>query len=91
MEQLGNNAKDKPEDSEPGIWMDIKTSFISNDLKSIFNTCEHYENLILHSYEKALLSKEDINEDIHQLIANQKEKIVTAHKIIRKHKDTITF
>ena len=87
VRQLGKDVNDKPTDSEPGIWMDIRTSFISNDRKTIFSTCEHYENSILHTYEKALQAKEEMTEDVHQLIANQKEKLAVAYEMIKKHKE----
>ncbi len=68
-------------------WMDIKATFSGNDRQTALNNCEFGEDAAQKAYKEALESDADMNTDIRQLIAHQKDELKTAHDAIKSMRD----
>ena len=48
------------------VWMDVKAAFTGNDRKTILESCEYGEDVILETYQKAMVEEHfeiDVNEE----------------------------
>lgn len=67
-------------------WMDVKSTFSSNDRYAILASCEHGEDAAQKAYKDAL-SDEILSGDIRRLIENQKASLRISHDTIKKYRD----
>ncbi len=68
-------------------WMDVKTTFSTNDRQSTLESCEGGEDAAQKAYKEALESDAEMSAEVRQLIASQQSELKTAHDLIRKYRD----
>ena len=68
-------------------WMDVKSTFSTNDRQSTLESCEGGEDAAQKAYREALSSDAEINAEVRQLITSQQEELKTAHDLIKKYRD----
>lgn len=69
------------------IWMDVKTSFSSDDRHAILDSCEYGEDVAVEAYEDALQSDAEMTVAQLNLITKQKAGIQLAHNLVRSYRD----
>ncbi len=70
-------------------WMDIKSKITKGDRVAILNSCEEGENVAIEAYEKALVSKTKISEELASKLVEQKKLIAEGLQTIIKLRDTV--
>jgi len=68
-------------------WMEVKSTFATNDRQSALESCEGGEDAAQKAYKDALSSDAEINADVRQLITSQQSELKTAHDLIKKYRD----
>ncbi len=68
-------------------WMSVKATFTGHDRQSALESCEFGEDAAQKAYKLALESDADMNTEVRQLIANQKDELKSAHDTIKKLRD----
>jgi uncharacterized protein (TIGR02284 family) len=68
-------------------WMDLKATFTASDRTSILDSCEFGEDAAQRAYESALISGSELDEEVRQLITDQKASLRIAHDLIKKYRD----
>ena len=96
ISQLGNEVRKhggKPTESTTTsgkafrMWMDFKAILTGKDRKAILTSCEFGEDAAQKAYKLALESDAEMNTEVRQLIANQKDELKSAHDTIKKLRD----
>lgn len=68
-------------------WMGVKATFTGHDRQSALESCEFGEDAAQKAYKQALESDANMNTEVRQLIANQKDELKSAHDTIKKLRD----
>lgn len=68
-------------------WMDVKATFSGSDRKTILASCEFGEDAAQKAYKTALEDLSSNENDIYNLISQQKESLKKAHDLIKLHRD----
>lgn len=68
-------------------WMDLKATFTGKDLQAILASCEFGEDAAQAAYSKAVTESEHANQDIRQLILEQKSSLKTSHDLMKHYRD----
>lgn len=68
-------------------WMSVKATFSAKDRQAALESCEFGEDAAQKAYKLALESDADMNTEVRQLIANQKDELKSAHDTIKKLRD----
>ncbi len=68
-------------------WMSVKSTFSGKDRQAALESCEFGEDAAQKAYKDALASDADMNTEVRQLIANQKDELKSAHDTIKKLRD----
>jgi uncharacterized protein (TIGR02284 family) len=68
-------------------WMDVKSTFTSNDRQSALESCEGGEDAAQKAYHDALSSDSEMSAEVRQLITSQQSELKTAHDLIKKYRD----
>lgn len=68
-------------------WMDIRSSFSSNERKSVLELCEFGEDAALKAYKSALESDAEIDAETRQIIMEQQSNIRKAHDVVKRYRD----
>ena len=63
-------------------WMDVKATFTGKDRQSALSSCEFGEDAAQKAYAAALESDVDMNTEVRQIIAEQKEALKASHDTI---------
>ncbi|MEN9569959.1 MAG: hypothetical protein RL172_1190 [Bacteroidota bacterium] len=69
------------------VWMDVKSSFASNDRLSALEACEAGEAAALKAYQEALTTDTAVPIAAKQLIMAQHNEIKASHDLIKKYRD----
>jgi uncharacterized protein (TIGR02284 family) len=69
------------------VWMDVKALLSSNDRKTALENCEFGEDVALESYETALESGVDYDNNVRSTLREHKEGIQRSHDKIRTMRD----
>ncbi len=68
------------------VWMDVKAKFTGEDRESILNSCEFGEDAAQKAYKQAL-QEDGLEDDVRELIIEQKDELKEAHDLIRDKRD----
>jgi uncharacterized protein (TIGR02284 family) len=68
-------------------WMDVKTTFSSNERTSVLELCEFGEDAAQKAYNDALASDANMSTEVRQIITKQQQSLKTSHDIIKKYRD----
>ena len=68
-------------------WMDIKSTFVSNERQSVLESCEFGEDAAQKAYSSALASDAEMSAEVRKLIVDQQDTLKIAHNLIKKYRD----
>ena len=68
------------------VWMDIKTTFTTDNRRAVLENSESGEDAAQRAYEEAL-KNEELPADVRQIILAQKTSLKASHDIIRRQRD----
>lgn len=72
------------------VWMDVKAALTGDDRKSILDSCEYGEDVILKTYKKVLIEEhQNTNSDEQQLLNKQHTLLKADHDRVKQLRDTI--
>lgn len=67
------------------VWMDIKASIASNDIKAVLSSCEFGEDVALGTYREML--DDELDGEARDIVLKQKAEIQEAHNHVRYLRD----
>jgi uncharacterized protein (TIGR02284 family) len=70
-------------------WIDVKSTFTGNDVKSILAECERGEDAIKKDYQSALSPEHELSFEINALLRKQQQGINSAHDQIKALRDNV--
>lgn len=72
------------------VWMDVKAAFTGNDRKTILDSCEYGEDVILETYKKTLINDhQDTNFSEQAMLNKQYAVLKSDHDKIKQLRDAI--
>lgn len=72
------------------VWMDVKAAFMGNDRKSILDSCEYGEDVILKTYKNVLTDEhQNTNSNEQQMLNHQYALLKIDHEKVKQFRDTI--
>jgi len=72
------------------VWMDVKAAFTGNDRKTILDSCEYGEDVILETYKKTLIHEhKETNSNEQNMFNKHYALLKTDHDKIKQLRDAI--
>lgn len=72
------------------VWMDVKAAFTGNDRKTILDSCEYGEDVILETYKKTLIhDHQDTNFSEQAMLNKQYAVLKSDHDKIKQLRDAM--
>lgn len=72
------------------VWMDVKAAFTGNDRKTILDSCEYGEDVILETYKKTLIQDhQDTNSSEQAMLNKQYSLLKSDHDKVKQLRDAM--
>jgi uncharacterized protein (TIGR02284 family) len=72
------------------VWMDVKAAFTGNDRKTILDSCEYGEDVILETYKKTLIQEhQETNSSEQNMFNKHYELLKRDHDKVKQLRDAI--
>lgn len=72
------------------VWMDVKAALTGDDRKSILDSCEYGEDVILKTYKKVLIEEHQTTDSNEQQLLNKQHTLLKAdHDKVKQLRDKI--
>ena len=69
-------------------WADLKVAFALKTQKAIISSCRYNEEIVMHTYNAALIQDVEMSVDVRQLLEDQKMNLRRIHNRLRKYIET---